>query len=70
MFISHTYKVSKNWSAKYYPENKERLEKTACVRYQNLSKEEEEKQRQYGRECYKNLSEYEQQKIVENRRKY
>ena len=56
MFISHTYKVSKNWSAKYYPENKERLEKTACVRYQNLSEEEEEKQRQYGRECYKNLS--------------
>ena len=59
MFISHTYKVSKNWSAKYYAENKERLEKTACVRYQNLSEEEEEKQRQYGRECYKNLSEYE-----------
>ena len=35
--------MSKNLSAKYYQENKERLQKKACERYQNLSKEEKEK---------------------------
>ena len=30
-------------SAKYYQENKERLQKKALERYQNLSKEEKEK---------------------------
>ena len=43
-------KVSKNLSAKYYQESKERLQKKARERYQNLSKEEKEKKRQYGRE--------------------
>ena len=57
--------MSKNLSAKYYQENKERLEKKARERYQNLSKEEKEKKRQYGRECYKNLSEDEKNKLVE-----
>ena len=33
-------KVSKNLSAKYYQENKERLQKKSRVRYQNLSNEE------------------------------
>ena len=33
-------KVSKYLSAKYYEENKERLQKQACERYQNLSKDE------------------------------
>ena len=46
-------------SGKYYQENKERLQKKACERYQNLSKEEKEKKQQYDRECYKNLSEEE-----------
>ena len=36
-------KMSKILSAKYYQENKDRLQKKACERYQNLSKEEEEK---------------------------
>ena len=50
--------MSKNLSAKYYQENKERLQKKAHERYQNLSKEEKEKrQQQYGCERYKNLSE-------------
>ena len=40
-------------SAKYYQENKERLEKKACKRYQNYSKEEKEKKQHYGREHYK-----------------
>ena len=40
--------MSKNLSAKYYQENKERLQKKARERYQNLSKEEKEKKLQYG----------------------
>ena len=35
--------MSKNLSAKYYQENKERLQKKACERYQNFSKEENKK---------------------------
>ena len=35
--------MSKNLSARYYQENKERLQKKAHERYQNLSKEEKEK---------------------------
>ena len=51
-------------------ENKERLQKKARERYQNLSKEEKEKKQQYGREHYKNLSEDEKNKLVEYRKKY
>ena len=36
-------KISKNLSAKYYHENKERLQKKARKRYQNLSTEEKKK---------------------------
>ena len=68
VFVFIYIKISKNLSAKYYQENKERLQKKACKRYQNLSKEEKEKKRQYGHECYKNLSEDEKQKLVENRK--
>ena len=57
-------------SAKYYQENKERVEIKAPERYQNLSKEEKEKKRQYSRERYKNLSEDKKQKLVEYRKKY
>ena len=35
--------MSKNVSAKYFLENKERLQKKAHERYQNLSKDEKEK---------------------------
>ena len=62
--------MSKNLSGKYYQENKERLIKRACERYQSLSKEEKEKKEQYGHACYKNLSENEKQKLVEYRKKY
>ena len=48
--------MSKNLSAKYYQINQERLGTKACKRYQNLSKEEKEKKRQYGCERYKKLS--------------
>ena len=60
----------KNLSAKHYQENIERLQKRARERYQNLSKEEKEKKRQYGRERSKNLSEDEKNKLVECRKKY
>ena len=43
-------KISKTLSDKYYQENTERLQKKACEKYQNLSKE---KERQYGSESYK-----------------
>ena len=36
-------KMSKNLSAKYYQENKERLQKKPCKRYWDLSKDEKEK---------------------------
>ena len=62
--------MSKKLPAKYYQENKKRLQKKICERYQNLSKEETEKKWQYGREHYKNLSEDEKNKLVENRKKY
>ena len=48
--------MSKNSSAKYYQDDKERLQKKACERHQNLSKEEKEIKQQYGFERYKNLS--------------
>ena len=35
--------MSKNVSHKYYLENKEKLQKKVCEKYQNLSKEEKEK---------------------------
>ena len=60
-------KISKTLSAKYYQENKERLQKRACERYQSFSKKEKEKKQQYGCECYKISSEDEKQKLVENR---
>ena len=50
--------MSKNLSAKYFEEDKERLQKKASARYPNLSKEEKEKSERYkyGRDRYKNLS--------------
>ena len=35
--------MPKNLSVKYYPDNKEKLQKSTCERYQNLSKEKKEK---------------------------
>ena len=60
--------MSKNLSGKCYQESKERLQKEAREKYQNLSKEEEKKQ-QYSRERSKNLLEDEKQKLVEYRKK-
>ena len=53
-----------NSSAKYYQDNKERLQKRTYERYQCLSnKEKEKKKQQYGREQYKILPEDEKQKL-------
>ena len=62
--------MSEGSSAKYYQENKDRLQKKAHERYENLSKEEKEKEQQYGCECYKNLSEEKKQKLARYRKKY
>ena len=42
-FLFVCLKMSKTLSGKYYQENKQRLQKAAHERYQNLSKEEKEK---------------------------
>ena len=59
--------MPKHLPAKYYQENKERLQKKACEAYQNLCKE-EKKERKCGCERYKNLSEDEKNKLVEHRK--
>ena len=41
-FFTHI-KTSKDSSVKFYQNNKERLQRKACERYQSLSKEEKEK---------------------------
>ena len=46
----------------YYQKHKERLQKEARERYQNLSEEEEEKRRRKARERYQNLTEEENKK--------
>ena len=63
-FFHKTFSMSKDSSAKYYQNNIERLPKKARERYQSLSKEEKENQKNC-REQYKNLPEDEEQKLVE-----
>ena len=61
--------MSKTLSAKYYQENKERLQKKLVKNIKIfLKKKKKKKQRQYGRERYKNLSDDEKQKLVEYRK--
>ena len=61
--------MSKYSSAKYYQDNKERLQKNVRESYQSLSKEEKEKKQQYRDKLYKNLPEDEKQRLVEYRKK-
>ena len=51
-------KIKKNY--------KKKLEKYIKI---FLKKKKKKKKQQYGRECYKNLSEYKKQKLVEYRKK-
>ena len=59
--------MSKNLSTEYYREIKKGLQKKYCKRCQSFSKEKKKKKRQYYCEQYKNLSEYEKNKLVEHR---
>ena len=54
----HIY-ISKDSSAKYYQENKERVQKMERKKYKDLSEEEKYKKWEYGCKQYKNLPEYE-----------
>ena len=51
-------------------QKRERLEKRAHQRYQDLSEEEEEKNQEYCRERYINFPKDEQQRFVKYRKKY
>ena len=62
--------MSKILSAKYYQENKERLQKKLAEDIKIFLKEKKEKKQQYGRERCENLSKDEKQKLVENRKIY
>ena len=61
----------------YDQKNKQSLPKEVCEKYQDLSEEENNKKWRYGskrkeaheRECYKNLSEDQKQRIVEYEKK-
>ena len=55
----------KSLSAKYYHGNKEILQKNLAKDIEIFLKKKKKKKRQYGRECYKNLSKDEKQKLVE-----
>ena len=59
----------KKLSAKYYQENKERLQKKLVKDIKMFLKKKKKKKQQYSRERYKNLSEDEKQKLVEYRKK-
>ena len=64
-FFFFTYiKISKDLSAKYYQNNKERLQKKFHEKYWSLSKGEN------GGKWYKNFSEDERQNLVEYRKEY
>ena len=61
--------MSKNLSAKYYQENKERLQKKLVKNIKIFLKKKKKKKQQYDNECYKNLSQDEKCKLVEYRKK-
>ena len=60
--------MSKRLSAKYYQENKERLQKNLVKDIKIFLKKKKKKKRQYCHKRYTNLSEDEQQKLVEYRK--
>ena len=62
--------MSKTLLAKYYQENKERLQEKCAKDIKIFLKKKKGKKQEYGCERYKNLSEDEKQKLVEYRKKY
>ena len=49
-------KMSKDSSARYYPKNKEKIQKKSDEKYWSLSEKEKNKKWEYDGEQYKNLS--------------
>ena len=62
--------MPKNLSAKFYQENKERLQKKLVKDIKTFLKKKKKKKQQYGCERYKNLAEGEKEKLVEDRKEY
>ena len=62
--------MPKDSLAKYYQNNKERLQKKLVKNIKVFLKKKKKKKQQYGREQYKNLLKDEKQKLVEYRKKY
>ena len=60
--------MCKKLLAKYYQENKERLQKKLVKDIKVFLRKKKEKKQQYGRERYKNLSEDEKQNLAEYRK--
>ena len=60
--------MSKDSSAKYYQDKKERQEKKAHERYKSLSKEEKEKKQVYDNKQYKNLPKDKKHRLDEYRK--
>ena len=60
--------MCKNLLAKYSQENKEKLQKK-LVKDIKIFLRKKKKKRRYDRECYKNLTEDEKQKLAEYRKK-
>ena len=54
----------------YYQKHKERLQREASEKYQNLSEEEKDKRRKKFRERYQNLPEEQKQKLLEYMKNY
>ena len=70
MFFTYL-KISEDSSAKYYQNNKERLEKKNLVKdIKVFLKKKKKKEWQNGLEQYKRLQEDEKQKLAEYRKKY
>ena len=70
LYVFKYIKISKDWSAKFYQKNKERLQKKSLWRNQSLCKEQKEKKQQCSHKRNKNLQEDEKQDPVEYRKKY
>ena len=62
--------MSENTDLTYYQRNIERLKKQVRDEYRNLSEEEKNKKREYGKNRYHNMPEEKKQKLKEYQKKY
>ena len=62
--------MSNDSPAKYYQNNKERLQKKLMKNMKVFLKKKKKKKQQYGHEQYKNLPEDDKQRLVEYRKNY